>query len=271
MNGTGSLVLYDHGESVCCHKVRIVLAEKGLSYERRNVALERGEQTASEFLAINPKGVVPVIFHNGRTITESSIITEYLDDAFPEPGLMPSDPYWRARRRYWANWIDAEMHVPHIATISFIISFSAAFRQEFDTQQKLEAYLAAVPDKKQRQAQAIGFSSGIDSPAFRDALFAWEKFLAAMDQQLEESDWLAGPTYSLADIDVVPYIWRLHNLQMDNLWAHLRRIRDWLNRITSRPAFQLAVLEQSLPEWIALMEASGREAWPQIAPLLTER
>jgi glutathione S-transferase len=87
--------------------------------------------------------VVPVIVDDGRTITESTIIAEYLDDAYPEPPLMPKDPYWRARRRLWARWIDDEMHIPHIAT-SALSSRSAVFPAGLDTRE-LEAYLAAVP------------------------------------------------------------------------------------------------------------------------------
>ena len=121
------LILYDHAESVCCHKVRIMLAEKQLDYETRAVALESGEQVSPDFLTLNPKGVVPVLVHEGRTIPESSIISEYLDDKFPDNPLMPDDAYWRARRRLWARWIDDEMHVPHIATISLIVSLHVAF------------------------------------------------------------------------------------------------------------------------------------------------
>ena len=140
-----NLTLYDHAESVCCHKVRIALAEKGLAYETKTIALDAGEQLHPDYLAICPKGVVPVLVHDGKVIPESSIITEYLDDAFPDVPLMPKDAYWRARRRLWARWIDDEMHVPHIATISLIISLHVAFRQHLDTQDKVDAFLTMVP------------------------------------------------------------------------------------------------------------------------------
>jgi len=263
-----TLIVYDHKESVCCSKVRIVLAEKSIEHEMRNVALETGEQVTPEFLAINPKGVVPVIIHNGRTITESTIILEYLDDAFPEPPLMPVDPYWRARRRAWARWLDDEMHVPHIAVISFIVAFNHAFRQQFDTQEKLNAYIDKIPDAKLKSTQQQSFNSGLDSERMRTSLLAYDKFLDAMDETLAEVPWLAGEAFSLADVEVVPYIWRLRNLQLSGMWASRPRIQDWLDRVTARPSFQTGVIGCAMPEWMALMEATGKEAWPVVRTML---
>jgi len=174
------MVVYEHAESVCCHKVRIVLAEKAIPHEVRNVALEAGEQLAPAFLAVNPKGVVPVVVEGGHVITESSIITEYLDDAYPEPPLMPKDAYWRSRRRNWARWIDDEMHIPHIATISFIIAFNQAFRKELDTKEKLEAYLDAIPGAGHKDTMRASFESGPDSELMKTSIRAYQRFIAAM-------------------------------------------------------------------------------------------
>jgi glutathione S-transferase len=65
-------------------KVRFALGEKGLGWTGHYVDILNGEQFAPEFLAINPKAVVPVLVHDGHVITESTVICEYLQDAFPE-------------------------------------------------------------------------------------------------------------------------------------------------------------------------------------------
>lgn len=264
------LIVYEHSESVCCHKVRIVLAEKGLTYVKRIIALEQSEQVSDEYLEINSKGVVPVVVHNGRKIFESSIITEYLDDAFPNVPLMPTDPYWRAKRRLWARWIDDEMHVPHMAKISFIVSFHQAFRKELDTQRKLNQYLEKIPGKAHRETMRASFSSGVDSEQMRESIWSFDKFIQCLDEQLSETSWLAGPTYSLADIDVVPYIWRLRNLQLSGIWKDRPRVQDWLERVTARIAFKEAVIDLASPDWLALMESSGKEAWPTIEKMLPQ-
>ena len=177
---------------------------------------------------------------------------------------MPRDPYWRARRRYWARWIDDEMHIPHIATISFIVAFNQAFRQELDTQDKLQSYLDAIPSAGHRETMRSSFASDVRSDQMRASLNAYQRFIAEMDRALAETEWLGGDAYSLADIDVVPYIWRLRNLQMSGMWSTRPRIQHWLDRVTNRPSFQTAVVDTALPAWIELMGAAGREAWPVI-------
>ena len=93
------LTIYDHPESVCCQKVRLVLYEKGVAFENIHVAIDEGEQYTKKILKLNPKGIVPIAVHGGKVICESTIISEYIDDAFTGPGLMPTDAYWRARKR----------------------------------------------------------------------------------------------------------------------------------------------------------------------------
>ena len=84
--------LYHNNLSVCAQKVRIVLAEKSLPWLSRHVSLVKGEQLTAEFEQMNPRGLVPVLVHDGNTIIESSVICSYLDDAFPSPPLSPSNP-----------------------------------------------------------------------------------------------------------------------------------------------------------------------------------
>src|SRR6187455_874817 len=104
------LVLYEFGNSVCCQKVRLVLCEKGLVWESRQINLFRSEQYDPEYLKLNPKGLVPTLVHDGRPVIESTLICEYLDKIFPEPLLMPADAYERARIRLWSKAVDEGLH-----------------------------------------------------------------------------------------------------------------------------------------------------------------
>ncbi len=258
------LTVYEHKESVCCHKVAITLAEKRIEAKIVNVSLERQEQRQPWYLAINPLGMVPALVHDGRVIVHSTIMTEYLDDAFPQTPLMPADPYWRARRRHWARRIDDGLHVPHIAAISFIVAFGRQFRARMDSPEKLQAYFDNIKDVRYRDTIRSWYESDLSSDVLRQSLLAYHEFLHEMESALRETPWLAGESYSLADIDVIPYIWRLSNLQLDFLWEKLPRVSAWFARVTSRPAFQTAVIDCALPEWVGGMRASGLEARPQL-------
>ena len=84
------LELYHNVNSVCAQKVRIVLAEKNVPWTNHHLSLARGEQLTPEFKKMNPRGVVPVLVHDGNVIVESSVICSYLDEVFPNPPLTPS-------------------------------------------------------------------------------------------------------------------------------------------------------------------------------------
>lgn len=83
--------LYHNAASTCSQKVRLVLAEKGLDYASHDIDLIGGGQHDPEYVKLNPGHVVPTLVHEGYVATESTMINEYLDDAFPAPAMRPPD------------------------------------------------------------------------------------------------------------------------------------------------------------------------------------
>src|ERR1700719_3186159 len=100
---TTMLELYHAGLTQASVKVRTTLKEKGLAYKSHYLRLPEGEHLSPDYLAINPDGQVPALVHDGEVITETSVINEYLDDAFPDPPLRPARPIERARMRRWSQ------------------------------------------------------------------------------------------------------------------------------------------------------------------------
>ena len=86
------------------HRTRLALLEKGVAFEHIEEDLKN---KSARFLEVSPYGKVPALVHNGQTLYESLIINEYLDEAFPENPLMPSDPVQRAKARIWIHYCDA--------------------------------------------------------------------------------------------------------------------------------------------------------------------
>jgi glutathione S-transferase len=81
------------------------MSAKGLESASVGVDLFKAEQYESKYLDLNPKGFVPTLVHDGRAIIESTLIYEYLDDTFPQPSLIPSDPWLRTRMRLWSKMV----------------------------------------------------------------------------------------------------------------------------------------------------------------------
>ena len=109
------MILYDYPASPNCRKVRIVLSEKGLEYERRLIDISKGEHRSDHFLAINPHGRLPALqdeiaaddgTHQTISVYDSTIINEYLEDSYPDPPLFPSAPSDRAMARLLEDWAD---------------------------------------------------------------------------------------------------------------------------------------------------------------------
>ena len=104
--------LYTFFRSSASYRVRIALNLKGLSYEQVPIHLRRGggEQFGATYKAINPQALVPALEDNGRTLTQSLAIIEYLEERYPKPALLPVDPADRALVRSMALIIACEIH-----------------------------------------------------------------------------------------------------------------------------------------------------------------
>src|SRR3982750_2956139 len=85
----GAHVLHFQGSS-CSQKLRIFLNLKGIKWESHLVGLHQGENFQPWFLGINPRGMVPVLVHDGAVHIESNDIITYLEKVFPAPRLIPA-------------------------------------------------------------------------------------------------------------------------------------------------------------------------------------
>jgi glutathione S-transferase len=88
------------------HRVRLTLIEKGISFELIEIDLHN---KPANFLEISPYGKVPVLKHGDNRVWESAIVNEYLEEAFPEPPLLPKEPIQRAQARIWINFADTRL------------------------------------------------------------------------------------------------------------------------------------------------------------------
>jgi maleylacetoacetate isomerase len=104
--------LHGYFRSSAAYRVRIALNIKKLSYDIVPVHLIRGggEQHQSQFRALNPQALVPVLEDGGHVLTQSLAILEYLEETHPKPALLPADAAGRARVRALALQVACEIH-----------------------------------------------------------------------------------------------------------------------------------------------------------------
>ena len=103
-------ILYDYWRSSAAYRVRIALNLKGVDYESRQIDLREDEQKSSEYRALNPQGLVPMLEIDGHRLTQSLSIIVYLDQLFPDPPLMPRDPVDGAHVRALALTVACDIH-----------------------------------------------------------------------------------------------------------------------------------------------------------------
>ncbi|XP_061371506.1 probable glutathione S-transferase isoform X1 [Gastrolobium bilobum] len=104
------VVLLDFWASPFGMRVRIALAEKGIKYDYKEEDLRNKSPLLLQMNPVHKK--IPVLIHNGKPICESLIAVQYIDEVWNDRSpLLPSDPYQRAHARFWADFVDKEIHV----------------------------------------------------------------------------------------------------------------------------------------------------------------
>ncbi|WEK48820.1 MAG: maleylacetoacetate isomerase [Candidatus Kaistia colombiensis] len=104
------MIFHGYFRSSAAWRCRIAFNLKGLSYEFRPVHLRRKEQRAEAYLALNPQGLVPALEVDGKVLTQSLAIIEWLDETQAGARLLPDAPFARAEVRAFAQMIAADMH-----------------------------------------------------------------------------------------------------------------------------------------------------------------
>lgn len=232
------LALYHSETAVCAAKVRVVLAEKNIPYESRMMDLMRGDQFNPDYIKLNPNAVVPTIIHDGKVVTESTVINEYLDEVFPAPALRPADPYGRARVHLWTKREDS-IH-DAINTMTWSTVFRADLLEKPPEEQR--ARYEHLPDPARREKYRLMLEHGIAAPMVFDALVRFARLFGDMEKALADSAWLHADQFSLADAGLISFFNRLDMLQMSGLWKNrLPKVEAWFERCRARPSFKPAI------------------------------
>ena len=242
-------IKYYHAEPVANSlKSMIPLKEKGLDFESIYVDLHKFEQHQPWFIAINPEGQVPVLDHDGTIVTHTTVINEYLEDAFPDtPPLRPNTPAGNARMRYWNKFIDE--HVMNFVSMHGWHRMVGVIARGIDTGDfaKLVERIPLHEQREKWKTARSGFSEADLANATRKIEVAVDK----VEAQLGESEWLAGDSYTLADINFYAHCGMMVERMFPDMAIATRapRLVAWRDRMTARPgvAASLAMPDHTAP------------------------
>ena len=208
--------LYSAPLSLFARKVDIALAEKGLPFERVMAPFTQTEgyrPKLPEVLAANPKGQVPVLEDDGLVLFDSTLILEYLEDAYPAPPLYPASPREKALCRLTELWADEIMLVPIRA-----LMYRAGPR-------------STDPERRARIRE-----EGLQAEPVIAGHYA------EIERRLGERAFLCGDAFTVADIAVFMMVLYALRLAGPPITGH-PRLSDWYARVAARPAVAPVVAE----------------------------
>ncbi|THD73747.1 glutathione S-transferase family protein [Thalassobius vesicularis] len=203
--------LYHFPLSPFCRKVRLSLAEKRIEVKLED---ERYWEQSVEFLRRNPAGKVPVLRIDGKMLTESAAICEYLEEVYPEPALMPKDPDGRYEVRRLVAWFDDKFHNEVTSKLLY--------------------------ERVNKKVMGRGFP---DSGNVKSGARAIKYHLDYMAWLLDHRRWLAGDVMTLADFAAAAHLSSLDYIS-DVDWNRSELVKDWYAKIKSRPAFRSILADQ---------------------------
>lgn len=210
------------------------LKEKGLDFKYHYIDLLNFEQHAPDYLKLNPSGTVPTLVHDGKLLTESTQLCEYIDAAFEGPSLRPEDPEERYQMRYWCRYIDVH-YAPSLSVLGWH-SFMGPMVRKKDPEE-VKRLIARIPTKERRIAWSTAIGSTFSEAQLDGARRRIESSVHTMDARLKEKPYFAGRTFSVADIVAFANCYALPVSQPaianDEKVPHFM---DWLRRVYRRPA-----------------------------------
>ena len=234
------LHLLNYSQSSCSQKVRILLAEKGVSYVSREVDIKNAAHTSPWYLGINSRGVVPVLVHDGDVHIESNDILRYIDETFSAAHKwVPAEGAHKdITDKLLALEADLHTHL-RVVTMGYLLLHSVAKKSDAE----LEAYASNGKDDPYRAAQIQWWRDfgehGVTDDQARAAVLAFHNAFSQLEDLLGDRHWLLGDQPTVIDI---AWFISLHRIALAGypINAH-PKLNKLYQRMKARPAFRTEI------------------------------
>ena len=204
--------LYDMTRAPNPRRVRIFLAEKGIEVDTVQVDVLAGENLTDAYLKINPRGLIPSLeLDDGTCLTETVAICRYLEETHPDPPLMGASPLDKARVEMWQRVMEQD----GLAAVG-------------------ETYRNSAPNLAGRRM--AGTAGGDQIPEIAEqGRERVAEFLDMLDERLGEADYVAGDSFSIADITALCTVDFARAIHMAPADSHTN-IKRWHAAVSDRPS-----------------------------------
>tara|TARA_R110002110_G_scaffold400317_2_gene616676 strand:- start:30538 stop:31179 length:642 start_codon:yes stop_codon:yes gene_type:complete len=205
--------LYDYFRSTASYRIRIALNLKNLDHTKFNVNLikDGGEQHQADYKALNPQGLIPTLIDqkNNIQISQSIAILEYLEEAYPEPAILPDNLQQRAQTRQIAQIIACEIHpLNNLRVLQYLVN------------------TLGVSETDKTTWYHHWLKSGFDS-------------IEAILHKQASKDYCVGNSITMADICLIPQLYNANRFDFDiSSYTHINQIAE---RCQTHPAFENAI------------------------------
>lgn len=206
------MIFYDCSTAPNPRRARMFIAEKGLEIETRDISIAKGEQLSQEFLAVNPRGTIPVLVaDDGTVLAENLGIAAYLEAAFPEPPLMGTTPAEKGLVMMWNAIVEQQGGLPIAEVLRNTNPHmkGRAIPGPVDFEQ--------IPELAERGRARVAL------------------FFDQLEERLQQVPYLAGETFTLADITGFVFV-DFARVIRTRIPEENAATLDWFERIKARPS-----------------------------------
>lgn len=243
-----NIKIYTIPPSLCSQRVRMTALEKGLPYTEQTVDTANGKNLTPDYLALNPRGVVPTMTFDDRSIFDSATIMRFINNYFHGPDLAPETPDAWAKMNRWIDLSD-DFPIRGFTYRSHLNSglpdtWQIGMHDNIVRARELYPQHRDIYDRKLQDW--FDLTQWVKNPGDTQEGEAMARSMAdEAERVLSSQSYLVGTEISLADISVFVLFMRLQCACSVSLWGDGLRpnLHSWIERLKARPSYNGAVLE----------------------------
>jgi glutathione S-transferase len=251
------IILYDGAGTPSPRRVKLCLIEKGLPFRIKWLNLGLMDQKNADYLKVSPTGLVPALLHDGKAIYESNVINEYLDAVYPNPPLVPKDPWGQAQMRMWFAF-ENDFAKPFRDAVYETFAKDRVKSTGLTPEKLREEISKRTPNRSYADTAVHVLTTPRNDALVKDRQLILLEKMQQMENRLADGrTWLLGDQFTLADIALAPRLDMFPAVGVADLYQRFPRIGAFMGRIKARPSWEKSALRPEPGESERMVQAAA--------------